>query len=166
MDANWRGEMIPKLSDVLEELPADGRIFIEIKDSVNIIEPLIQVVDNASVSRWQITVIAFDKEVVARVKEVFLGITVLWLVGFNTEGGSISPDADELIQTLRELGADGVDAEACDMLDAKYINKVHDAGFSFHIWTVDDHGTAEKFIGFGVDSITSNRAAELSDKFN
>ena len=103
MDANWRGEMIPKLSDVLEELPADGRIFIEIKDSVNIIEPLIQVVDNASVSRWQITVIAFDKEVVARVKEVFLGITVLWLVGFNTEGGSISPDADELIQELTPL---------------------------------------------------------------
>ena len=166
MDADWRGEMVPKLSDVLNELPADGRIYIEIKDSVNIIEPMIEVVNGASVSRWQITVIAFDKEVVSRVKKVFHGVSVLWLVGFQNVDGRISPDVDELIQTLRELGVDGVDAQASDLLDAGYIRKVHDAGFAFHVWTVDDHKQAEKFIGFGVDSITSNRAAELSALFN
>ena len=162
----WNGEMIPKLSDVLSSLPADGRIYIEIKASSAIIKPLIEVVDNAPVSRWQITVLAFDKEVVSQVKKVFHGVTVLWLVSFKDEGDCISPDADELIQTLRELGVDGVDAQASDMLDAEYINKVHDAGFTFHVWTVDDDKQAEKFIGFGVDSITSNRAAELSAAFN
>lgn len=165
-DRKWEGEVIPKLSDVLSELPADGRIYIEVKDSVDTIEPLIKVVANAPVSRWQITIVAFDREVVAKAKHIFHGVKVLWLVSFKDEAGTISPDADELIASLRELRADGVDVQASDMLTEEYVRKVHDAGFSFHVWTVDDEKQAKRFIDYGVDSITSNRAAELSMIFN
>ena len=72
--------------------------------------------------------------------------------------------AEAIIAKLRELNADGVDISyAPEIHDAAFIRKIHDAGFSFHVWTVDSLENAERAFAAGADTLTTNRAKTLLD---
>ena len=69
--------------------------------------------------------------------------------------------------TLRRLGVDGVDIRFdSSIIDAEYVNKVKAAGFSFHVWTVDDIETAKAAFAVGADTLTTNRAKGLLEEYN
>ena len=57
-----------------------------------------------------------------------------------------------------------------DLLESKatpeYVETLHKAGFTFHVWTVDQPERAKTLIDLGVDSITSNRAYALRQELN
>ncbi|MBQ4314282.1 MAG: glycerophosphodiester phosphodiesterase, partial [Lentisphaeria bacterium] len=107
--------------------------------------------------------ISFCEDIVKIFKERYPERKALWLTGFKTsQEGTWKYTADELIEKLRYLGADGVDIHANMVyLTAEYVEKVKAAGFTFAVWTVDDPKIAERLITFNVDAITSNRAAYL-----
>ena len=52
------------------------------------------------------------------------------------------------------------------MATPEYIETLHKAGFTFHVWTVDQPERAKTLIAQGVDSITSNRAYALQQELN
>ena len=164
-DPDWEGEAIPKLSEVLSEMPADGRIYIEIKCSTEILAPLKKVIDDAPVSLWQIRLISFDSEVVTQARKLFSGVKVHQLLTFSSENGELVPDADSLIAKLKELKVVCVGCQAHDDLTADYIKKIMNAGIDVNVWTIDDTDKTKRFVHMGVSSITSNRAAELSNIF-
>ena len=56
------------------------------------------------------------------------------------------------------LRADGVDIHYPGVVDAAYVSAVKAAGFSFHVWTVDDPALARRAFEIGVDTLTTNRA--------
>lgn len=67
-----------------------------------------------------------------------------------------------MIEQLKNCNATGVDIYGCrEAIDAAYIQKVKDAGYEFHVWTIDQEENARYFMEIGVDSITSNCAARL-----
>jgi glycerophosphoryl diester phosphodiesterase len=162
---DWEGEAIPKLSDVLSEMPADARVYIEIKSHIDILDRLKRVIKQAPVSMWQIRIIAFDDATAARAREIFPGVKVHLLVSFKETPDGLVPDAKTLVAHLKELGVDGVGTHAHDDLTEEYVNTVRNADIDYNVWTVDDVDQVKRFIAMGVDSITSNHAAYLSGKF-
>ncbi len=68
---------------------------------------------------------------------------------------------------IKKLDVTGVDAYPQDnCIDAEYINKVKDAGFEFHVWTINRFNTAKELYDMGVDSITTDCPSDLMKEFN
>ena len=67
---------------------------------------------------------------------------------------------------LREIGADGVDIRFDPQVhDAAFVKKVRDAGFEFHVWTIDSLEKAERAFAAGAQTVTTNCAKKLLDAY-
>ena len=71
-------------------------------------------------------------------------------------GAGVGNDREALSEAF--LGVPIVAVGVPTVIDAAYVKKVHDAGFEFHVWTVDDPKLAQQAFAAGVDSLTTNRA--------
>ena len=70
--------------------------------------------------------------------------------------------AEELIARLKKCDVDGLDI--CfypECHNKEFVRKIRDAGFEFHVWTIDDVATARKAFAAGAQTVTTNRAQFL-----
>lgn len=159
-DTRFRGERIPTLAEVLAIVPTGKQIFIEIKCGPEIVPRLLAVLKSSRLSPAQTVVISFDENVVSAIKRRAPDLTALWLVGYKQDKstGRWSPSRDEVLSTLKRIGADGLDSEANqDVVNASFVKALRAAGMQFHVWTVDNPQDVRLFQQLGVDSITTNR---------
>ena len=124
-------------------------------------------IDRAGIAAEQIVMISFHKEIVRLCKVLRPEIRVQWLTGFRTqEDGTVSPSQETILDTLKDVRADGLDAAAGrESCGRSLIRAVQDAGYAVNVWTIDEEETARFYLSAGVDFITSNRAAGLRDLF-
>ena len=79
---------------------------------------------------------------------------------FNVLGNRMFEDV------CRELGVDGVDAQYVpEVVTADFIKAVHDAGFGFHVWTVDDLADTVTAFSRGAETVTTNCAKKQLDEY-
>ncbi len=160
----YRGERMPTLEQVLAIVPAGKQIFIEIKSGPEIVPKLREVLEGASVTLDQVAVISFQEAVIVRVKQEIPRIKAFWLVGYQQDKATQawSPSPDEVLRTLDRLGADGLDTEGNRrFVDQALADQLRQRGKEFHVWTIDKPADAQYFQSLGVDSITTNRPAEI-----
>jgi glycerophosphoryl diester phosphodiesterase len=150
------GARIPNLEEVLNTVPDQGRVFIEIKDGVRLVEPLARQLEQTALPRSRLAVIAFDEQVVKACKQAIPDLKVHWLVSAKTYE---KKGLDGTLATLRALDADGIDIQASAALTPKLGEALRAAGLEFHCWTVNDLPLARHMIALGVDSITTDRPA-------
>lgn len=166
---SYRNVRIPRFADTLQYLAGNREYYVEIKaDDEAVIHAMIKELDAAGIDPAQVTMISFHANMVKRFKELYPERKSLFLTSFKvSQDGTWTPTAEQLIEQLKDLKADGVDIHCnTTFINADYVQKVHDAGFDFAIWTVDDPNLAKHFMGLGVDAITSNRAAYLRNKLD
>jgi len=168
----WKGSRFdptpPALFEEVLALARDGRlIYVEVKGNDPGWVPYIKkaLESQAKATPDNVLFISFGEEVCKELKRQMPEYRVYLLVGRNKNDGSTKP-ADEVVKTLQELGVDGVDI--CfdpAVMDAAYVRKIRDAGFSFHVWTVDDLATAKLAFERGVQTVTTNCAKKLLDEY-
>jgi len=159
-EQRFRGQRIPTLQEVLETVPQEKSILIEIKCGPEIVPHLKKVLAASSLAPAQTTVIAFQESVVAAVKTQIPGVKAYWLTGYEEDKttGRWSPSLPEILATLRRCQADGLDTQANRyVVDQSFVNAIRNAGYELHAWTIDDAEVARHFQKMGVDSITTNR---------
>lgn len=161
--AQWRGEKIPLLAELLEVIKPDMKVFIEIKSDPITVNSMKRILQKSALMDEQIVIISFHKEAIIEVKKQLPQLKAYWLCSYDENH---NPSAEEIIDVLRQIGADGVDSNCADFINAEFVSKIHNAGFEFHVWTIDELEKAAKFKKLGVDSITSNRAGFLKSKIN
>ena len=161
----WKGERIPALSEALETVPKDRKILVEVKGGPPLVAPLINVIQDSPLTNDQIIVISFDKEVISEIKSVRPNLKAFLLISFGRDihSGSWRPSQANLLKTLKEIKADGLDASTADCVNPSYVKAVHDAGFEFHVWTINDEALAARYCNFGIDSITTNRPKAIRE---
>lgn len=153
----FSGTRIPTLQEVMATVPTGKRLFVEVKCGPEILPRLLEIFEGSPVELSRITVISFKAEVIAGLKERAPAITAYWLTSLKQdEEGAIRPSIDEAMATLREIKADGISTSARPYLDTAYISPIREAGFSYHVWTVDDPSEAARLLGCGAQSITTN----------
>jgi glycerophosphoryl diester phosphodiesterase len=160
----YRGERIPTLGQVLAIVPPGKKIFIEIKCGPEIVSKLRAVLHAAPLTLEQVVVISFHESVITEVKRQIPRIKACWLIGYKqNEATKVwSPPTDDVLSTLRRIGADGLDTEGNrHVIDQAFVQQLRARGQEFHVWTLDDPADAQYFQGLGVDSITTNRPAEI-----
>lgn len=151
---------IPLWTDTLQYL-GDREYYVEIKrGDVSVVAELIKLIEESKIPAEQFTMISFGDEVVKAYKEAAPQRRALLLIG-----GNPTVEAEEAIARMQACKADGLDLCAADNVDKAYVEKIHAAGFTMDVWTVDDPEKARRFIDYGVDGITSNCAAKLKNLF-
>ena len=78
--------------------------------------------------------------------------------------GEYQPSVETLIQRAKEAGADGLDVSHVGVVSEGFVSKIHDAGLKLWVYTVNDQKRARELVGFGVDSITTDRPGWLKQQ--
>lgn len=168
----WKGEKfagqgVPLLSEILTLAQEGFLIYVEVKDGVEIIpylEKIIAVEPKATPAR--VVFISFNREVVRTLRRTLPAYRAYLLCGIKRDkSGKPRPSAPELVKILRKLGASGVDIGFTPDVGRDYVRTVKEAGFSFHVWTIDRPSRARAARKAGVDSITTNSGMRLREAF-
>lgn len=161
--AQWRGERIPTLQEVIATIPPGKKLFIELKSGPAILPPLAAILAGAGLDPRQVVILAFSEEVITAARRQLPRVKALWLTDilWEREGGSWTPAIGTALRTLERTGASGFSCRARSAIDVPFVQALHAAGMEFHVWTVDAPRTAARFAALGVDSVTTNRPGWL-----
>ena len=177
----WKGSKFdPTRPALLEEVLAlarDGRkIYVEVKGNNPEWAPYIKAVFDAqsNATPENTLFITFGDKIAKALKATMPEYKLYFLMGnrrshLRKPDGSLYPlwTADEVLEKLRATGADGIDI--CfdpEAHDEAFVRKIKDAGYEFHVWTVDNLANAEKAFARGADTVTTNCAKKLLDGHN
>ena len=175
----WKGSKFdpttPALLEDVLKLARDGRyIYVEVKGNDPSWVPYIKEVfaKQSNATPKNALFISFGKEICAELKRQMPEYRVYWLatpvVKANRKTGTKAHayTADEIIAILKSLGVDGIDMHfKPKFVTADFVKKVRDAGFGFHVWTVDDLKLAKLAFSRGVQTVTTNCAKKMLDEY-
>ena len=86
----------------------------------------------------------------------------------TTYWGKDAPPITEkfLLDGLKETGADGIDCMyKPETVTANLVKAVKDAGYEFHVWTVDNLADTLEAFRRGVQTVTTNCAKKQLDEY-
>jgi glycerophosphoryl diester phosphodiesterase len=161
-DSKWNDERIPLLDEVIDTIPKNKILFVEIKSDERIIKPLQNLIEQKNFKPAQINFIGFNITTMKLLKETFPEIRVYWIVEgkhYNSKGS-----LKETIRKCKSAKLDGLDVQARKYLTKDVIHNVKNSGLKIYTWTVDDPQRAKQLYLDGIDGITTNRAGWLKNK--
>ena len=151
----YEGENIPLLLNVLETIPADRMLVIEIKTGPEIL-PFLKEVIKQHWKSGEISFIAFDFETIQQAKILFPEVPCYYLSSFKA-------DVNKRFDAIVESKLDGVDLRHT-IIDKSLMNICKDAGLDVWCWTVNDPETAWKMKTLGVTAVTTDRPQWLKEQ--
>ncbi len=158
-DDQFKGVKIPTLQEVLDIIPKDKGIYIEIKDDRKIfVDRLKEILNQAKIQKEKIRIIAFNPNTVRIAKDILPEIKTYWLFGwyFSKKKCLKSLAQRRLMQTLKTLNCDGINVNAAPYIDEKLVKSLRENNLDFCAYDVDKVEDAIKLINLGIDSITTN----------
>ncbi len=151
-DAQYAGERIPLLDEILVTGGDSRRFFIEIKQGAEVVPALKKCLEQANLRPEQAVIISFSLEALRECKKQIPQHPALWLQQYKPEA-----DIGEIIKAASDAGLDGLDLDYRWPIDAAFVGKVSAARLGLWVWTVDDADIAKKLAQAGVKGITTNR---------
>lgn len=165
-DARFAGEGIPTLDQVIALLPAGKRLFVELKTGPEVVPELARCLARTGMSGSTVTIISFNYETLLEVRRQLPDYPTQYLVSYRVPDPKAppakpQPTLDEVIAQARAARLTGLDLRHTWPLTPEDVARIRAAGLELHVWTVDDPAIARRWIGLGVDSITTNRPGWL-----
>jgi len=151
---------LPTLKDVLQVVPADKMIYIEIKCGTEIFEILTPVIHHSSLNYAQIVIISFDAAVIYQAKVLYPSMKAYWLYVFSKEE---VPDIDNLLHILDSCHADGISTNINTYVDEHFIFAIKEKEYTFHAWIINSIDQARKLKEWGTSSITTDKLEEIRE---
>jgi glycerophosphoryl diester phosphodiesterase len=161
--AQWKGEQIPSLDDVLAMVPDGKRVFIEIKCGAEVLPQLERVLNASGRKPQQAVIIGFDFATMKLARGRFPHSPIYWIASPKKFSGGKRPSVDALIARAKSADLDGLDLDRRFAIDTTFVSRVKQAGLKLCVWTVNDAKVARKLAALGVDGITTNRPRWLKE---
>ena len=142
---------------------------MEIKDKDPACVPYYKkVIEECGLSKDQIQIIAFDKGIITKCKELMPDIKALWLFSFKKDkkSGKMAPSLEDLKKTLKQMNADGAGAKNNPILTKEFVSDLQKANYTLNVWTVNDTKSSLILKNSGVDFITTDRPAMIRNAVN
>ena len=160
--ARFAGTRIPTFAEVAATVPEEGKFYIEIKCGPAIVPRLVEETAALGLDEEDLVVISFHAEVIRVVKMAKPEWKAFWLSSFRG-GGGLDPGPRKVLEILAACRADGLSSKADPRIDASFVAAIHEAGFEYHCWTIDEPGTALRFRDLGSRSITTNHPGRIRE---
>lgn len=158
-DSRYKGEHMPLLSDVLDQLPPGKKFFLEIKAGVEIVEPIRLILEEKKADPSRVILISFKDDVIKESRAKMPQYQAHWICDLK-EVDQPAKSADYL-RRLDATGAQGFQFQATSPVTKEWLAPLKEKHLLLTSWTVDDPAIARKMISFGVDHITTNRPGPL-----
>jgi len=159
---SWYGtefntEKIPLLEEVLNKIPQNLELYIEIKSDLKIIDPLLELIHKYPEQKNRLVLFSFNLEVVSTLKKYLPDHTLLWIVEYGYNHALSKNMYQETITKVEKAHLDGLstlaDLRHCQNLAPEIIKRQ----WIFNVWTVDNPALARKLKELGVTSLSTNR---------
>lgn len=160
----FTGVSIPTLEEILQILPEDRGLFLEIKDPRPYFLPrLAQVLQSFRLTPSRLRFIAFDPDVVRNARKVFPEFKIYWLYNWYLaqETGMLSNSPDEILRILQLLPCDGLNINPFPWIDIDFVRKLRRMNKDFCVYNVNTFEEALKLLTLGVDAIATNFPGKL-----
>ncbi len=157
--SEYGGSSIPTIQEVLQIIPQDKGIFIDVKDEREIfMQKLSEIVKQSSVPSESFRIIAFNPDTIRLSKKYLPEIKTYWLFGwyFSKTKYAVSLAQRKLIKTLEALECDGVDLYAAPYIDKKLVEYLRKNNLDFCAYNVENQQAALKLITLGADALTTD----------
>ena len=163
--AEYKGERIPFLKDIIESIPEGKRLVIEVKCGTEILPYLEQVI-NKSGKRERLVLISFNFDVMTGCKKLMPDIPAYWLIATEQDEGTKKPLPHSLknVEKAKTAGLDGIDAHYAGVTK-EFADELHANDMKLYVWTVDDTNDAQSMKDMGVDSITTDKPDLMLEYF-
>lgn len=171
----WKGSKFsptrPALLEELLELAVDGRqIYVEVKPGPEIVPYIKEIFAKQKKATPKNTLfISFNGASCKALKEQMPGYKVYWLTG-SARGrkgeARVGITAEQILAELKKTGADGVDCHFDPkFITADLIKTIRDAGYEFHVWTIDRLDQSLLAFERGAQTVTTNCAKKQLDEY-
>ena len=158
----WKDERIPLLDDVLDKVPENKILFVEVKSDYRIVKPLKNLIRQKVIEPNQIKFIGFDINTMKLINKTLPEFQSYWII----EGKHYKSKSalNSSIEECKAAKLDGLDVQARKYLNSEVIQFVKNNELNIYTWTVDDPVRAKQLFMDGIDGITTNRASWLKKK--
>jgi glycerophosphoryl diester phosphodiesterase len=161
----WKGTRLPTLPEVLDILPENKRLFIEIKCGPEVLPELERVLKNSRKKPRQMVLIGFDYATMMLAKDRLPNHEACWIAAWKRHQKTRRhPRINDLIAMTKLAGLDGLDLDHKFPMDAAFVSQVVSAGLKLYTWTVDKPREARRLIAAGLHGITTNRPGWLRER--
>ncbi len=162
----YEGEKIPTLKEILETVPKDKGILIEIKSGRKIIPFLKEVIIKSELQQNQIEIISFNLKTIIEVRKQLPQYDVLWISTLNycRMCKFLHVSINKIIAKAIKNNINGLDLLAREVLDAEMVKKIKSAGLKLYTWTINNPEKARYLFDAGVDGITTDRAKWIKNQ--
>ncbi|MEX0680503.1 MAG: glycerophosphodiester phosphodiesterase family protein [Balneolales bacterium] len=159
--SEWAEEKIPGLAEVLATVSGGGKVLLEIKSGAGMLKKLRQQTEESGLLSEQIEIIAEDLNTLATAKQCMPHLKMLWVIECGAPWrrylSGMHPKA--IIRKLRKHGIDGITIGDSRCLTRSFVEEFTSRDIPVYTWTVNDPSRAAELLTFGVDGITTDRAA-------
>lgn len=154
---SFRGEKLPFLGELIETVPDNKELVIEIKCGPEVLPFLKETIDKQGRNR-KFVFIAFDFNTISETKKLFPGNSCYWLCS----------NRELLLKTIDRVRGSGLDGLSLSygLIDRAVASMVFSRGLELFTWTVDDPEEARRLISMGVKGITTNRPGWLTEQLS
>ena len=163
----FSGQVCPTLKELYDAMPAGTACYTEIKSGIDVVPAFLQALKESKKGPQQVVVISFHADALAASKKALPAYQHYLLANHkkDKQGNYLpKPNVDDWIATAKKIGADGLDLQATELLDRAACSKIKNAGLELHVWTIDDPAMARKYLDWGAQSITTNRAKWMREE--
>ncbi len=157
----WAGITIPTLPEILDIVPDEGKLFIEIKAGVEAVEPIRKALAASRVQTEQIVLICFKRNILTRAAEAMPKYRTAWIIDLHKSTAETGAEAIRLSRLAHRHGFQSLNLGLNASSDLDIIPALQEQGLKVLCWTVNDRRLARRLIRAGADGITSDRAAWL-----
>lgn len=166
--AEFKGEKIPVLPEVLPLIPEGKKLYIEIKTESEILPQLKKDIDASGIDLERLVIICFDHPTITNAKKLFPEVPCYWLSTTkpNKKTGKPAPTVEELIEKAKAAKVEGLNLQSDPVIDAAYVRKIKEADLGIYVWTVNEVEEARRLIEAGVEGITTDRPGFLREELN
>ncbi len=154
-DPRFEGTRIPLLSEVMDHVPADKELVIEIKSEPRTVELFEAMLDDRRAIP-AFSIISFDAEVVKEAKDRFPEIPVYWVI---RRAGNLG----QKLNRAKRMGINGLNIDHLNFSNGKRVERIRDKGLHVLCWTVNDTARAKKLHDMGVEGLTTDRPQKIRE---
>jgi glycerophosphoryl diester phosphodiesterase len=173
----WAGTRLPLIEDVLESMPDDCELFIELKDGPQVVPPTAELVRKSGKAS-KVVFISFDIDTIMLARQEMPENDCLLIVVFEAdydhgrwnvlydEGPGFRTVTktlviDDLIALVKQYDLTGIDTSFA--VPPSLITRLVEEKLRAVVWTVDEPSIALDMVRLGVDTITTDRPAPIRE---
>lgn len=166
--AKWCDARVPTLPEVLDLVPTDRRILIEVKVGTPGLPRLKEILAATALPPDRIIVMEFDLETVLAMRAAFPDLEVLWLLDFprlhlpSQKRRTLKKN----INYAASHGFDGVNIQNIAQLDADIIAECRAQNLKSYCWTVDNPARTAELFNHGINGVATNRPGWIREQLD